>query len=34
MTPQEWVDLVYIVYSVGAAAFMIWFARRITRPRR
>ncbi len=33
MTPQEWVDLVYIVYSAGAAIFMIWFARRITRTR-
>lgn len=34
MTPQEWVDVVYIVFSVGAAVFMIWFARRITRQRR
>ena len=34
MTPQQWVDLVYIVYSVGAAVFMFWFARRITRPTR
>ncbi len=33
MTPQEWVDLVYLVFSVGAALFMIWFARRITQPR-
>lgn len=31
MTPQQWVDLVYIGYSVGVALFMIWFARRITR---
>ncbi len=34
MTPQEWVDLVYVVFSLGVAVFMIWFARRITRPRR
>ncbi len=34
MTPQEWVDLVYLVYAVGAALFMIWFARRITRAKR
>ncbi len=34
MTPQEWVDLVYVVYSVGAAIFMLWFARTITKPRR
>ncbi len=34
MTPQEWVDVVYVVFSLGAAVFMIWFARRITRPRR
>ncbi len=33
MTPQEWVDLVYAVYAVGVAVFMIWFARRITRAR-
>ncbi len=33
MTPQEWVDLVYLVFSVGAALFMLWFARRITRVR-
>ena len=33
MTPQEWVDLVYLVFSLGAALFMIWFARRITRAR-
>ncbi len=34
MTPQQWVDFVYVVYSVGAAIFMLWFARKITKPRR
>lgn len=33
MTPQEWVDFVYAVFAVGAALFMFWFARKITRPK-
>lgn len=33
MTPQDWVDLVYAVYAVGAAVFMLWFARKITRSK-
>ncbi len=33
MTPQEWVDFVYAVFAVSAALFMLWFARKITRPK-
>lgn len=33
MIAQQVIDIIYIVYAMGVAAFMIFYVRKITKPK-